>query len=75
MKIEPKPSTWPARRKFLKGPEFRNPLEAVDWIIRGKWCYWCDTPKHPSVVQNFSLTTIMGAARNGRLRPALRAEP
>ena len=59
---------YPKKRKFVKGDGFKNTAEFVVWIEEGKWCYWGDVPKHPSVVSNFSFTTIRGAVRSGHLR-------
>ncbi len=70
MTVRRMPGTYPRKRKFVKGGAFKNTAEAATWIENGKWCYWGSVPKHPSVVSNFSLTTIRGAVRTGHLRPA-----
>ena len=67
--------SYSKRRKFMKGGRFKDTAVAVVWIDGGKWCYWGNVPKHPSVVSNFSLTTIRGAVRIGHLRPAIKREP
>lgn len=68
------PRRWPYRRKFVKGPALNTTSSLLFVLERGEWVYLRDTPKHPSVIKNMSLSTLEGMVRAGVLYYAIRQE-
>lgn len=45
--------------KYRVGDPFINIHELVAWLQAGKWVYWHGKPKHPTIISNQSLSTLM----------------
>ena len=71
IELKPKKSQW-GKRKFRPGGPFEDIHQVINWIQRGGWIYWGGVPKHPSIIQNMSLTTLLNSVGRSGLRPALR---
>ena len=69
-----KVSTWNKGPKYRPGPV----LERIDQVVeafRGRWwLYYGGVVKHPSIIANMSLSTIMAALHAGRIRYAIPTE-
>lgn len=62
------------RQKFRRGPVIRDPVVAIVMILEGRWLYWHERPKSPSVLGSMHVYTIANAARAGILCAAIENE-
>lgn len=56
--------------KYKKGIEYDNIQELSNDLMSGKYVYWIDRPKHPSILQNMSLRTLLMALKSGMIYKA-----
>lgn len=59
------------KRKYLAGPQIKDPLIAFDQVLRGNYVMWHGKPRHPSWMISLQVNTLAGAVRAGNIRFAL----
>lgn len=58
-------------RKTYTGDLFPSTLNAIEWILLGRWVYIGDRPVSPHWVRSWSLLTIDRRVRNGQMYECL----
>jgi len=62
------------KRKFRRGKQLTTLTDVIEAINKGEWIYWKDTPKHPRILGNMSLVTLLRAVENRILFEAERTQ-
>lgn len=61
-------------RKYGKGGQIKTLEEFSEWIAEGKWIFWHDRPKHPSILANQQYRVIIELIETGALHRAIEKE-
>ena len=64
-----RPNGW-GKRKFRKGEPIKSIIDLIMRLGDGDWVYLHGQPKHPSILMNMSLTTLIGFCRYGGVHVA-----
>lgn len=51
--------------KFTKGERIETIHELLDLLTAGKWVYYGNRPKHPSVILSMTALTLLDAIKRG----------
>ena len=62
--------TW-AKSKWHRGEYFAGITALIDWIVLKRPVYYHEVWKHHTILQNMSLTTLMGAVRSRSVQRAI----
>jgi hypothetical protein len=59
------PPTKRGKRKYRKGEQIKSIIDLIMRLGAGDWVYLHGQPKHPSILMNMSLNTLIGFCRYG----------
>lgn len=60
------------RRMFKPGRPIRSIGEFIRCHEKREWVWLFNRPKHPSIIVNMSVLTVLGFIRNGALKKAIK---
>ena len=64
--------SWPYRKKYHPGEPFEDMNALFAWLSANRWVMLRKVPKHPSIIRNMCISTVMGFMARGSITRAVR---